>query len=287
MRINDYTCKFFGSSKNLAAFLSDVRKYSVPTPEEEEKLIIDYKNGDEDAFKKLLCGHLRFIYSLAKIYARDEDEVIDYVDEGVIGFKYALSEFDTSRDYKFITYAVWYVRRSMNAYLNGTRNIIVRSNGAKIGKKVDIVKQKYYAENGREPSVDEIKELIEKYYGIEVKEDCDVYDVNVASINEEIDDDYTMEDNSEYNQRTSVNNQYEETIDKDYVKALVTEALKMIPDKQADIIRMLYGIDYDRKYSTQEVGEKYRMRAVEVAALRDKILTYIRQNAKKLVKSAV
>lgn len=287
MRINDYNCKFFGGSRNLSLFLADVRKYDVPSQEQESLLISEFKRGNEEAFKKLLCGHLRFIYSLAKIYARNEEEVSDYVGEGVIGFRYALKEFDKERDNKFITYAVWYVRRSMNAYMNGDRNIIVKSNSAKIGKKVDIVRQKYYAENGREPSVDEIKALISECYGIDIKEDCDVYDLNVASINEAIDDDYTLEDNSEYNQRTSVDNDYEDTINKEYTARLLNEALKLVPEKQADILKMAFGVGYERKYSTQEIGEKYHMRAAEVAALRDKIIAYIRQNIKKVVKKAI
>lgn len=287
MRISDYSCKFFASNEGLSMFLSDVRKYDVPTPEEEEKLIDDFKNGDDKAWQKLMCCHLRFIYSLAKIYARDEDEVRDYVNEGVKGFKKALEEFDKSRGVKFITYAVWYVRRSMNYYLTDTRNMMNRSNNNKIGKKIDNVKQKYYAVNGREPSVSEIKELIKTEYNIDIKEDCDVFDVNIVSINEEVDDDYTVEDNSEFNERTASVNEYENTIETDYKKALVSAALSLVPEKQADMLKMLFGIDYDRAYSTQEVGEKYGLRAVEVADLREKIIKYIRQNSSQIKRKAL
>ena len=287
MRIKDYSCKFFGNNETLQSFLAEVRKYNVPTAEEEVELISEYKNGNEQAGQMLINGHLRFIYSLAKIYARNENEVVDYVNEGVIGLKKALDEFDLTLGYKFITYAVWYIRRSMNFYLNDTRNLVTRSNGNKLGKKLDTVRQKFYTENGREPSIDEIKSIINEQYGIEIKDDSDTYEVSFASINEEIDDDYTMEENPEYTSRTAVENEYMESAEKDYKRALVNTILSYVPEKQADIMKMLYGIGYDKMYSTEEVGEKYGMRGVEVAALRDKIIMYIRQNAESIRRAAL
>lgn len=278
MRISDYTCKFFGTNNTLSALLSDIRKYDVPTIDEEEALITKYKNGDEEAGRRLICGHLRFIYSLAKIYARDENEVVDYVNEGVIGMSIAMEKYDLDKGYKFTTYAVWYIRRQMNFYLNDTRNMINRSNAAKIGKKVDIVKQKYYSENGREPSVDEIKRLIKECYGIDIKKDCDVYDISVASINEEIDDDYTEEDTYEYNQKTATINSYESEAEREYLNRYISEILSIVPPKQADIIRMSFGIGYERMYTSEEIGEKYKISKGEVDKLKEKILEYIRQN---------
>lgn len=278
MRISDYACKYFSSSKFLSNFLSDVRKYSVPTPSEEEDLVTRAKSNDMNAKDELILRNLRFIYSLAKIYSRDENEVIDYVNEGVIGFSKAIERFDVNLGYKFTTFAVWYVRREMNYYLNNTRNIINRSNNSKLGRKIEAVKQKYYAENGRDVNTEEIKELIKEYYGIEVKEDCDVFDVNISSINEEIDDNHTVEEVSEFSMFTATTNEYEETIEKEAKKALVASILSSLPEKYADIMKMLFGIGYDREYSTQEVADKYHMRAIDVLKRRDKAIKYIRQN---------
>jgi len=287
MRISDYSCKFFTNNEALSKFLADVRKYSIPTTEEEENLITEYKDGDIEAGKKLVCCHLRFIYSLAKIYARDENEVVDYVNEGVIGFMTALQEFDLSRGYKFITYAVWYVRRSMNSYLTDTRNMITRTNNAKIGKKVDIIKQKHYAKNGYEPSIDEIRDILKREYNIDIKEESDIYDINVASISEEVDDDYTIEENSEYTDRTAVCNEYEITLEQDYKKAMVKAALSILPKKYADILKMMYGIGYERNYGVEEIGEKYGIRSLEVAKIRDKAIQYIQQNVERVKSMAI
>jgi RNA polymerase sigma factor (sigma-70 family) len=287
MRISDYNCKFFGTNETLQKFLADVRKYDVPTAEEEISLVKRYRDGDEAAGQELINRHLRFIYSLAKIYARDENEVVDYVNEGVIGFNIALNKFDLTLENKFITYAVWYVRRQMNFYLNDTRNMITRSNVNKIGKKLDTIKQKYYAENGREPTTEEVKQILLDNYGLDIKEDCDVFEVSISSINEEIDDDYTVENDPEYTKRTSSVNEYEENAEKDYKKALVSTILSFIPEKQADVMKMLYGIDYERCYTTEEVGEKYGITATEVASLRDKIIKYVQQNAQLIKRKAL
>ena len=287
MRISDYNCKFFGTNETLQKFLADVRRYEVPTAEEEIDLITRFKKGDEKAGQELTCRHLRFIYSLAKIYARNETEVVDYVNEGVIGFTIAMTKFDLSLDNKFITYAVWYVRRQMNYYLNDTRNMITRSNANKIGKKLDTTRQRYYAENGREPTNDEVREILMAQYGLEIKEDCDMFDVSISSINEEIDDDYTLENEPEYVSKTSVVNEYEVEVEKDYKKALVSTILSAIPERQADVMKMLYGIDYERSYSTEEVAEKYGITALEIASLRDKIIKYVQQNAKAIKRMAL
>jgi len=287
MRISDKNCKFFSNNATLTAFLTNVRKYNVPSVEEEEKLINEYKDGNIEAGKELVCCHLRFIYALAKIYARDENEVVDYVNEGVIGFMTALQEFDLSRGYKFITYAVWYIRRSMNFYLTNTRDMVIRTNAAKIGKKIDNIKQKMFVVNGREPSIEEIKEILKTEYKIDVKYNKDVYDINVASINDNIDDEYTMEDFSEYASKTATANDYENTVEHDYKYSLIKSAMSILPEKYVDVLKMLYGIDYDREYSIQEVGEKYKIRALEVAKMRDKAIKYIQQNIEKVKRMAL
>lgn len=287
MKISEHSCKFFGSNASLQRFLSDVRKYEVPSDDENRELVRKYRDGDEKSKNELICRHLRFIYSLAKIYARDEEEVCDYVNEGVIGLEEAIKRYDVDSENRLMTYGVWYIRRAMNFYLNDTRNMINRSNSSKLGKKIDTIKQNFFNVNGREASVEEIKKLVKDIYGIDVKEDCDVYDVSITSINEEVDDDFTMEETSEYAQKTASMNEYENTAEEDYKKMLVSAVLSLVPEKQADIIKMLYGIEYERSYSPKEIGEKYGIRAIEVVALRDKIIKYLQQNRDSIKREAL
>ena len=255
MRISDYTCKHFKNNDVLNSFLTDVRKYPIPTIEEEEQLIFQYKSGDKSAKDKLIVGNLRFVYSLAKIYARNESEVIDYVNEGVIGLLMALDEFDITRGYKFITYGVWYIRRQMNYYMLTKRDLI--SHSAQVGnisKKSDIIRQKYFAEHGILPSDEEVLKVLEETFNIKVSKIEDMYDMGVTSIDEDVSDDYTMEETEDYNSKTASYNEYEDEINDEYNSNLLSNLLSTLPEKVVTIIKMRYGIGYERSYSPDEIG---------------------------------
>lgn len=258
MRISDHTCKYFKSNDILNSFLADVRKYPVPTVEREEELFENLKNGDESARDELILGNLRFIYSLAKIYARNESEVVDYVNEGVIGLLIALNEFDSNRGYKFITYGVWYIRRQMNYYMLTKRDII--SHSSQVGniiKKSDSFRQKYYAEHGSMPTNEEVKAALLENFNISVSKEEDLFEAGLSSIDEEISDDYSVEDTSEFNSKTCSANGFEAKSDNDYLKEILKEYLEVLPERLSDIIKMKYGVDYEREYSDEEIADKY------------------------------
>lgn len=279
MRLSDYSCKYFKSSDVLNSFLADVRKYPVHSLKEEEELFERYKNGDESAKDALICGNLRFVYSLAKIYARNESEVIDYVNEGVIGLLIALDAFDPSKGYKFFTYGVWYIRRQMNYYLLTKRDMISQS--AQVGnirKKSDSFRQRYFAENGHMPTNDEVKDALKKSFNITVSKTEDIAEMGFSSIDDDISDDFTVEETTEFNERTASENGYESEMESDYRKEILGECLSAIPDKAADIIKMRYGVGYDRAYSDDEISAKYGIDAARV----EKICEYAILKMKKV-----
>lgn len=278
MNISDYSCKFYSGDKALNNYLNDIRKYKVPTVEEEVALFERIAEGDEKAKTEIIQRNQRFVYSLAKIYSKDENEVLDYVNEGNIGLITAIDTFDVTKGTKFITHAVWYIRRSMNYYLTTTNNLINKSNNMKLGKKIEYVKQEFMCEHGYNPTSDEIIDMIKEKYDIDIKDISDVYDLNVASINEELDDDYTVEENSDFNDRTSSVNEYDTETDKTYNKMLVNNILSTLSPKQQDIIKMAFGIGYDRQYSTEEIGDKYEMDEMTINQLKNNIIKYLREN---------
>ena len=113
MNTKNYNCKFYSGNDTLNKYLSDIGKYKVLTLEEEVELFERICDGDEQAKARIVESNQRFVYSLAKIYSKNEDEVLDYVNEGNIGLITAIDTFDVTKGMKFITYAVWYIRRSM------------------------------------------------------------------------------------------------------------------------------------------------------------------------------
>ena len=278
MNISDYSCKFYSGDKALNNYLNDIRKYKVPTVEEEEALFERIANGDEKAKAEIIQRNQRFVYSLAKIYSKDETEVLDYVNEGNIGLITAIDSFDITKGTKFITHAVWYIRRSMNYYLTTTNNLINKSNNMKLGKKIEYVKQAFMCEHGYNPTSDEIIDMIKEKYDIDVKDISDVYDLNVASINEQLDDDYTVDETSDFNDRTASVNEYDTETDNTYNRMLVNNILATLSPKQQDIIKMAFGIGYDRQYSIEEIGDKYEMDEMTINQLKNNIIKYLREN---------
>ena len=116
--ITSQNVKFMEGNESLNTFLSTLRKYDALTQEEEKELFHRYKdNGDMSARDQIFLHNQRFVYSNAKIYARNSDEVLDYVNEGNLGLDEAIEKFNPSLNNKFITFAVWYIRREMNYYL--------------------------------------------------------------------------------------------------------------------------------------------------------------------------
>ena len=281
--ITSQNVKFMEGNESLNTFLSTLRKYDALTQEEEKELFHRYKdNGDMSARDQIFLHNQRFVYSNAKIYARNSDEVLDYVNEGNLGLDEAIEKFNPSLNNKFITFAVWYIRREMNYYLINTRDVIKKSNGMKLFKKSDKIIQKYFNEHGFDPTLDEVSEILKKDYDIEIKDISDLYDLNITSLNTNIDDDFTMEDSDEFNSITAYTNDYENDIDKEYSKTLANKFLSIIPNEHKEIIKKLYGIGYDRQYSLTEVALEYQMSDEDMEKLKDNILKYMKQNIGQL-----
>lgn len=268
--------KYFGTTEILSYFLKEVRKYEVLTTEEEQKLVNEYLNGSKEARDKLVNSNLRYIFSKAKEYARNEDEVLDYVNEGVIGFLEGLDNYDASLGIKLMTYVKFYIQREMNYYFTDTVNMVVPANRAKIGKKISKIKRKFFAEHGYDISPEQLKAKLLSEYGIEINDDSDMDEVLMTSIDCEIDDDYTVEDNSEYNSRTASYNECEENFEKERKKMMVSGMLDGLSPIEADIIKMLYRIDYDFEYSADEIGEKYALEPEMVEKIKAEAFKKIR-----------
>ena len=101
LNLSNFHTKIFAHSNNQ--FLQDIKKFDVPTPEEELALFELAKNGDKEAKDKLFMGHQRFIYALAKRYSKNETEVLDYVNEGNIGLSIAFDKYNPTVGVRFIT----------------------------------------------------------------------------------------------------------------------------------------------------------------------------------------
>lgn len=271
--------KYFDQTSNLKVFTNFLYHHEPLTRDEEINAFKEYRNGNRNGLVKIVEHNQRFVYSMAKEYARDESEVMDYVNEGNLGLIEAIETFDIEKGLKFISYAVWYIRRSMNAYLMNKRDMMVKSNNTKIGKKQERICNKFYLENGRTPTIDEIKEVLKNEYDIDVKDDSDLYDVNMQTMTVSEDSDEADEDCNEISYITATHNEYCDVIEKDDASSKLEIALRCLPDKQKEIIKKLYGVGYTN-YSPGLVCQEYNLTEEGLAELENSILEYVRENNK-------
>lgn len=255
----------------INTYLRDIQKYPILTPDEEVELYLKMKEGDEDARNKLILCNQRFVFKLAKMYVSG-DALLDVVNEGNIGLIKALdeSEFDITKGTRFLTLAVWYIRREIVHYLTNDVNLVKKSNNSKTSFHLNNVKSKFYCENGRFPSDDEIIEIFDKEYGIKINNKSDIYEVKAESINSTFDDDdsNSFENSYDFTSKTACVNDYEKKMNNEHVSSEVQFILDSLKERDRDIVKMSFGIGYPRGYKDREIADELGMTSERVRQIR-------------------
>ena len=269
----------------IEAYLRSIRKYQPLTQEEENEVFKMYRSNDpvakEKAIATLVNANQRFIFSLAKDYAKgDETKVLDYVNEGSIGIINAIEKFDQTRGFKFISFAVWYIRQAMTNYAQTTDLFLRKSNNAKIGNNVIKIRTAFFQENHREPTTDEIKEALAKK-GIKIKEDKDLEDVVRNSIDSVWGDESTFENNPRYIQYSAIQNEYEKEMDDEDNKSVVGKLLKSLDERSQLVIKQLFGIGYENPVDIEVVAEHLGLTPTRVGQIKNAALKKLASVADK------
>ena len=269
----------------IEAYLRSIRKYQPLTQEEENEVFKMYRSNDpvakEKAIATLVNANQRFIFSLAKDYAKgDETKVLDYVNEGSIGIINAIEKFDQTRGFKFISFAVWYIRQAMTNYAQTTDLFLRKANNAKIGNNVLKIRTAFFQENHREPTTDEIKEALAKK-GIKIKEDKDLEDVVRNSIDSVWGDESTFENNPRYIQYSAIQNEYEKEMDNEDNKSVVGKLLKNLDERSQLVIKQLFGIGYENPVDIEVVAEHLGLTPTRAGQLKNAALKKLASVADK------
>lgn len=269
----------------IEAYLRSIRKYQPLTQEEENEVFRMYRSNDpvakEKAIATLVNANQRFIFSLAKDYAKgDETKVLDYVNEGSIGIINAVEKFDQTRGFKFISFAVWYIRQAMTNYAQTTDLFLRKANNAKIGNNVLKIRTAFFQENHREPTTDEIKEALAKK-GIKIKEDKDLEDVVRNSIDSVWGDESTFENNPRYIQYSAIQNEYEKEMDDEDNKSVVGKLLKSLDERSQLVIKQLFGIGYENPIDIEVVAENLGLTPTRVGQIKNAALKKLASVADK------
>jgi RNA polymerase primary sigma factor len=146
---------------NLNRYFTEISRYSILSPEEESDLAKKARNGDEEAKDKILKSNLRFVVSVAKAYESGKVNLEDLISEGNKGLVEAIETFDPTTGFKFISYAVWHIRKNIFVYLNNhSRAIRIPVNVNQEMRRYHLLEEEFASYNGREPSLEEMLEII-------------------------------------------------------------------------------------------------------------------------------
>ena len=270
MNLKEGKTNFISGNRSLNDFLKDINKYNVLSHTEETELAERMRAGDEQAREKLISANQRFVYAIAKRYGND-DNVLDLVNEGNKGLMTALESYDPEKKNRLLSYAVWYITRDILAYLNGENVLIRKTNNTKTVYKIPKIKEKFYAEHNRYPDVDELAEILESEYGLKIKDKTDLLDISTTSINTCFDDEdaRAFENTPYFTEKTAVDNDYVSEMSEEHNSIISGTLISSLTEKEQTIIKMSFGIGYNKEYTNAEIGEVIGMSGERVRQLRN------------------
>lgn len=280
--INTTTATIITRTASVDKFLADARQYPVLTAEEQTALAVRAKQGDVKAQNDLINCNLRFIFSVASKFAKG-DEVLDLVSAATIGAIEAIQSFDESLGTTFLSYAVHYMRLGISEYFAMDAQL-VRNKGNRLVTRANALSGKFYAEEGRYPTEDELIEMIEAEHGIEVKNRLAILNHNYASLSAKIDEDgTTAEEVGEIAVVTSSRNEYEGEMDAEENSYKVAKLLSTLPEKMRTILEMSFGIGYENAFDDDAISEKLCCSAERVRQLKIKALASLRERGARVL----
>ena len=262
-------------SATLEKYFNEVSKLDLLSAEDEVELAARIKQGDQVALEKLVKANLRFVVSVAKQYHHSKVPLNDLINEGNLGLIKAAQMFDATKGFKFISYAVWWIRQSiMQALDNHSRMVRIPSNKinglSKINQAVSRMEQKYE----RQPTEEELAEFLE----VEISE---VKNTNYASM-KQLSLDAPFEE-GEGNSLLDVLNDPEadslgsEYIDSGSLKGELARLLSMLSDREREILIRFFGIGSEYSQSLDDI-------AAELGLTRERV-RQIKENALKKLRS--
>jgi len=270
-------------SQSLEKYLQEIGKVDLLTPEEEVDLAKKIKQGDQAALERLTKANLRFVVSVAKQYQNQGLSLSDLINEGNLGLIKAAQRFDETRGFKFISYAVWWIRQSILQAL-AEQSRIVRLPLNKVGSlnKINKAFSELEQEFEREPSSEELADLLE------IPTEEVETTLGVAARHVSMDAPFVEgEDNSlldllenTTSPKTDENLEYLESLRREIERSLST-----LTDRQADVLKLYFGIGIDHPMSLEDIGDTFGLTRERVRQIKDKAINKLRSASKsKLLK---
>ncbi len=267
-------------SLSIDKYLLEVSKEEMITVEEEARLSRLIKNGDDEALDALVRANLRFVISVAKQYTSPSLPLADLISEGNVGLIKAAKRFDATRGFKFISYAVWWIRQSiLQALADCSRTIRLPQNRiaaiTQINKAYGSLEQKYE----RPPTDSEMAKAL----------GTSVEDVRRnlrssqrgRSLDEPIRDDYIDSGGASLGDAIASESETDEDLIQEGLKKEINIALRMLTPREANIINLCFSLNDTEPMTLQEIGERYGLTAERVRQIREKGLKRLKHFSRK------
>ena len=259
-------------SASLDKYLQEIGKEELITVEEEVELAQRIRKGDRNALEKLTRANLRFVVSVAKQYQNQGLTLPDLINEGNLGLIRAGEKFDETRGFKFISYAVWWIRQSiLQALAEQSRIVRLPLNQVGALNKINKAIAKLEQENHRTPSVDELA----KDLGMPKDKVAD--SLRVSGRHVSIDAPFNeAEDNSMLDVMPNPDAPYaDQDLMRESLSREIERALATLTDRERDIIKYFYGIDYPEK-TLEEIADEFDLTRERVRQIKEKAIRRLR-----------
>lgn len=265
-------------SQSLEKYLQEIGKVELIAPEEEAALALEIKKGDRMALEKLTKANLRFVVSVAKQYQNQGLTLPDLINEGNLGLIKAAQRFDETRGFKFISYAVWWIRQSiLQALAEQSRIVRLPLNKVGLNNRITRAYQLLEQEFEREPMAEELAELLQITLGeVLAAQMMSMRHVSVDSPLSEGEDntliDVLVNDNA---CKTD-----EKLVHEESLKMEIDRSLRLLTERQKNVVCFFYGIGVDHPLSLEDIGQRYSLTRERVRQIKDKAITKLRSTSR-------
>ena len=270
-------------SESLEKYLAEISKEEMVSLEEEVELAQRIKKGDKKALERLTRGNLRFVVSVAKQYQNQGLSLADLINEGNLGLLKAAERFDETRGFKFISYAVWWIRQSiLQAISEQSRIVRLPQNQVGSMSKINRVLNKFEQENERRPSIEELSE----HTDLPEEKIDEALSANTRHISV----DAPFADNEDNSLLDVLVNEdapsVDSTLEEESLKTEIRQALKILNDRERKVIEAFFGINNGHEMTLEEIGVKYGLTRERVRQIKEKAIKRLRECTKnKMLKS--
>lgn len=294
INISKQNSTFVERTQTVTQYHMDVRRFKQLSPEDERKLFEIYFSKDsteqekEKARETIINANLRFVLSAAKQYG-NSDNYLDIVSEGNIALMQAFEKYSLDKESRFLTYASEYIRRNITQYLRDVEPSIRRKNISQtfhvISKAHDLCVQ----ELQREPTEEELMEVLNEKFGTNIKDIGDVMQVNLTSIDSYVGDEEdgaTVGDLTLFNNHSASSNDYENDVDRDDDMNKINIVTKCLSPREKEIIFMSYGINQpDGQLEPKDIAEKMGLTPERVRQIIHSAMDRLQAESTKMLSS--